>query len=131
MVGLGCEKAGVKDADLLNTKWILSYIQDTKTNVMTSYPGDATNKVSIIFSSSSNDIGFSGICNGGAGNYTYSSVTGAIKITNLGTTKIDCKYAEWETYTVQNLDYSFRYKIIGDKLIIYSEGDYNLYFNRY
>ena len=128
LAGLGCEKAGVKDADLLNAKWILSYIQDTKTNAITHYPDDATNKVSIIFSGSSNDIGFSGICNGGAGNYTYSSVTGAIKITDLSTTKIGCKYDEWETYTVQNLYYASSYKINGNDLVIYSNGAYNLYF---
>ena len=128
LVGTGCKKANEKDADLLNTKWTLSYIQDTKTNAITHYPSDAKNKISIVFSDSSNDIGFSGVCNGGAGTYTYSSITGEIKVTDLMTTLIGCKYDEWETYTVQNLYTAIRYKINGSSLEIYSNGAYNLYF---
>ena len=128
LVGTGCKKANEKDADLLNTKWTLSYIQDTKTNAITHYPSDAKNKISIVFSDSSNDIGFSGVCNGGAGTYTYSSITGEIKVTDLMTTLIGCKYDEWETYAVQNLYAAFRYKINESSLEIYSNGAYNLYF---
>jgi len=128
LVGTGCKKANEKDADLLNTKWTLSYIQDTKINAITHYPSDAKNKISIVFSDSSNDIGFSGVCNGGAGTYTYSSITGEIKVTDLMTTLIGCKYDEWETYTVQNLYTAIRYKINGSSLEIYSNGAYNLYF---
>jgi heat shock protein HslJ len=128
LVGTGCKKANEKDADLLNTKWTLSYIQDTKTNAITHYPSDAKNKISIVFSDSSNDIGFSGVCNGGAGTYIYSSITGEIKVTDLMTTLIGCKYDEWETYTVQNLYTAIRYKINGSSLEIYSNGAYNLYF---
>jgi hypothetical protein len=75
-----------------------------------------------------NIVSFSGICNGGEGTYSYSSINGTIKITNLGTTLIDCKYAEWEGYTIQNLYTAFRYKINGNSLEIYSNGAYNLYF---
>ena len=104
LVGTGCKKANEKDADLLNTKWTLSYIQDTKTNAITHYPSDAKNKISIVFSDSSNDIGFSGVCNGGAGTYTYSSITGEIKVTDLMTTLIGCKYDEWETCLLYTSD---------------------------
>lgn len=128
LVGFSCKKANKKDADLLNTKWILTYIQDTRTKAVTHYPSDARNKISIVFSDTSNDIGFSGVCNGGTGKYTYSSITGEIKVTDLGTTLIGCKYDEWETYSVQNLYYASSYKINGNDLVIYSKGAYNLYF---
>jgi len=127
-VCFGCKKAAVNNADLLNTKWTLSYIQDTKTNAVTHYPSDATNKISIVFTDSSNVIRFSGVCNGGAGKYRYSSISGEIKVTDLMSTQIYCKYVEWETYTAQNLQYASSYKINGNNLVIYSNGTYNLYF---
>lgn len=130
LVDFGCKKENLKDADLLNNKWILFQIQDTKTNAITHYPSDAARKISIVFSDSSNDIGFSGVCNGGAGKYSCTSSTGEIKITDLFTTLIGCKYDEWETYIVQNLHYAFSYKINGNDLVIYSNGAYNLYFGK-
>jgi heat shock protein HslJ len=130
LVGFGCKKASVKDADLLKIKWILSYIQDTKTNTITNFPRDASGKISIVFTDSLNVISFSGICNGGSGTYSYSSSTGAITISNLLTTLIGCKYVEWETYTIQSLYKAFSYKINGDTMVIYSNGAYNLYFNQ-
>jgi heat shock protein HslJ len=130
LVGFGCKKDTLKDADLLNTKWILSYIQDTKTQAITNYPSDATKKISIVFNDTSDIISFSGICNGGAGTYTYSSITDEIKVTDLGTTLIYCKYVEWETYTVQSLHDASSYKINGNNLAIYTGGAYNLYFTK-
>jgi heat shock protein HslJ len=128
LVGTGCKKTA--DADLLKVKWVLSYIQDTKTNAIKNYPSDAARKISIDFTDSLNVLSFSGICNGGWGTYSYSASTDAIKITDLGTTLIDCKYAEWEGYTIQNLYNAFRYKINGSSLEIYSNGAYNLYFTQ-
>jgi len=125
-----CKKENHIDTDLLKAKWILSYIQDTKTQAITNYPSDAAKTISIEFSNTSDIISFWGICNGGSGTYTYSSVTGEIKITDLITTLIGCKYVEWETYTVQNLYYASSYKIDGNDLVIYSNGEYNLYFRR-
>src|ERR1035437_7950525 len=122
LVGVGCKKANEKDADLLKTKWILSYIQDTKTNAITTYPSDAARKISIEFTDSLNVISFSGVCNGGWGTYSYSSANSAIKITNLMTTAIACKYVEWEEYTTQNLYSAFGYKINGNNLVINSNG---------
>jgi len=130
LVGVGCKKANEKDADLLKTKWILSYIQDTKTNAITTYPSDAARKISIEFTDSLNVISFSGVCNGGWGTYSYSSANSAIKITNLMTTAIACKYIEWEEYTTQNLYSAFGYKINGNNLVINSNGKYNLYFTQ-
>jgi heat shock protein HslJ len=130
LIGNGCKETNLKDAGLLNNKWILSFIQDTKTQAITNYPGDATGKISISFSGSSNDIGFNGLCNNGAGKYSYTSSTGEIKITDLATTLIYCKYVEWETYTVQNLYYASGYMINGNDLVIYSKGTYNLAFTK-
>jgi heat shock protein HslJ len=129
LFGIGCEKVAVQDAALLKTTWMLSYIQDTKTNAITNYPSDAPSRISIVFTDSLNIISFSGVCNSGAGTYSYSSSTGAIKIT-VGTTFIYCKDVEWESYTTQSLNNAFSYKIYGNNLIIYSNGSYNLYFTQ-
>jgi heat shock protein HslJ len=128
LVGTGCKKTA--DADLLKVKWVLSYIQDTKTNAITNYPNDAPRRISIVFTDSLNVISFNGICNGGAGTYSYSSSTGAIKITNLGTTLIACKDVEWESYATQSLNNASSYKISGSNLVIYSNSSYNLYFTQ-
>jgi len=125
----GCKKENAKNADLINTKWILSYIQDTKTNAITNYPSDAPNRISIVFTDSLNIISFSGVCNGGAGTYSYSSSTDDIKI-KVGTTFIYCKDVEWESYTTQSLNNASSYKLSGNNLVIYSNGSYNLYFNK-
>ena len=128
LIGTGCKKTA--DADLLKIKWVLSYIQDTKTNAIKNYPSDAARKISIVFTDSLDILSFSGICNGGAGTYSLSSNSGEIKFTNLGTTLIACKYVEWEEYTIQNLYNAFRYKINGSSLEIYSNSAYNLYFTQ-
>jgi heat shock protein HslJ len=130
LVCFGCKKAAMNNADLLKVKWLLSYIQDTKTNAITNYPNDAPRRISIVFTDSLNVISFSGICNGGAGTYSYSSSNGAIKITNLGTTLIACKDVEWESYATQSLNNASSYKINGNSLVIYSNETYNLYFIR-
>jgi heat shock protein HslJ len=130
LVGFGCEKESLKDSGLLKTKWTLSSIQDTKTNAVTNYPSDASRKISIVFTDSLNVLSFYGICNGGAGTYSYSSSNGSIKITGLNTTSIYCKYVEWEEYTTQNLNNAFSYKINGNNLIICSNSTYNLYFTK-
>ena len=130
LVGFGCKKAAENNADLLKVKWVLSSVQDKKTNAIKIYPSDAARKISIVFTDSFNILSFSGICNGGAGTYSLSSNSGEIKFTNLGTTLIACKYVEWEEYTIQNLYNAFRYKINGRSLEIYSNGAYNLYFTQ-
>jgi len=131
VLGFGCKKENSQtgQASLIKTQWILSYIQDSKTNAIINYPNDASRRISITFTDSLNFLSFSGICNGGLGTYSYSSVTDSIKIINLGLTKIACKYAEWESYTGDNLIDAYKYKINGNSLIIYSKGTYNLHFN--
>ncbi len=125
-----CKKDNHDDADLLKTKWTLSYIKDTKTQAITNFPNDAAKTISIEFTDKSNQFFFRGICNVGSGTYCYSSVTDKIKVTDLITTEIYCKYYEWETYTVQNLYDASSYIINGTELVIFSTGAYNLYFTK-
>ena len=132
LVAIGCEKTGLKGDQpaLVKTQWVLSSIQDTRTKTITTYPIDATSKISIDFTDSLNLVRFHGICNGGRGIYSYSSITGSIQIFGLGSTYMACKYVEWEQYTIQNLHDAFSYKINGNNLVIYSSGKYNLYFTQ-
>lgn len=113
---------------LLKTGWVLLSVQDTGTNAITNFPDDAARKISIVFTDSSNVILFTGICNTGAGTFTYSSETGEIEVTDLSSTKIGCQYVEWEEYTIQNLTNAYSYNLSGDHLVIYSHGLYDLYF---
>ncbi len=132
LIGTGCHKESFNNdqLSLLKTKWILSYIQDTRTNAVINYPNDATKVISIVFSDSSNVVSFKGVCNSGQGKFSISSINDSIKITLLGTTKIACKYVEWESYTTTNLYNAFKYKINGGNLEVYSKGAYNLYFKQ-
>ena len=126
----GCKKDSLNDTDLLKTTWILSYIQNTKTQAITNYPSDAAKTISVEFTDKSNLLFFRGICNVGSGTYCYSSITDKIKVTDLITTEISCKYYEWEVYTVQNLYNASNYIINGTELVIFSTGAYNLYFTK-
>ncbi len=123
----GCKKESPKQPSLLNTHWVLSYIQDTKSSAVTNYPADQPNKITIDFTNSSNVISFTGICNTGTGKYSFSS-SGTLEISDLATTKIACTDVEWEGYTVQNLQEAYSYSINSNSLAIYSNGAYNLYF---
>lgn len=123
----GCKKEAPKQPTLLNTHWVLSYIQNTKSNVVTNYPADEARNIIIDFTDSMNVVSFSGICNTGQGKYSFSA-SGTLKITDMGSTKIACKDVEWEGYTIQSLQDANSYSINGNNLTIYSSGDYNLYF---
>ena len=132
LIGTGCHKESSRNDQLLllKTKWILSYIQDTRTNAVINYPNDAAKVISIVFSDSSNVVFFKGVCNSGQGIFSISSINDSIKITLLGTTKIACKYVEWEAYTTSNLYNAFKFKINEGYLEVYSKGAYNLYFKQ-
>jgi heat shock protein HslJ len=123
----GCKKESPKQTTLLNRNWVLSYIQSTKSNAVTNYPADESRKIIINFTVSMDVISFNGVCNTGSGKYSFST-TGTLKITDMASTKIDCKDAEWESYTIQSLQEAYSYNINGNNLTIYSKGDYNLYF---
>jgi heat shock protein HslJ len=124
----GCKKESSKQPTLINTQWVLSYIQDTKSNVINNYPADESKKIVIDFTNLSNVISFNGICNSGSGKYSFSASTGTVEITDIATTKIACKYVEWEGYTIQSLNKAYSYKVNGSNLTFYTNGDYNLYF---
>jgi len=131
IIGFSCKKdnSSTGHIPLVKTKWILSYIQDTKTNKVINYPSVAIKKISISFSDSSSILYFGGVCNGGQGKYSYSTDDGTIKVSELATTKIACNYDEWEVYVTNNLDYAYQYKTTDNKLEIDSKGTYNLIFN--
>jgi len=126
--GSSCRKTESVSRELVGTKWTLATIKDLKTNSVLTFPDDAARKISINFTDSPNTLVFSGICNAGTGTYSVSGEPGTLSVVNLGTTKIYCKYAEWETYTVQNLNAASGYIISGTTLTVYSGGDYDLNF---
>jgi len=130
MAGTGCKKdsSDPPQAVLTGTSWVLVYKQDKNTNAVTFFPDTEPNKISITFNSSSNVISFKGICNTGDGTYLFSSKSGDLTISNLISTKIACNNVEWESYTVQNLNNAYRYMIDENTLMIYSNGNYNLFF---
>lgn len=132
LLGLSCKKESSQtgQVSILKTKWTLSSIQDTKSNVITNFPNDANNKIYIDFTDSLSIISFGGVCIGGQGKYTLSSDNKTIKITDLVTTLIACKYVEWEQYVTSNLANAFTYKINGNNLEIDSNGSYNLNFTK-
>jgi heat shock protein HslJ len=128
---LSCkEDTSTDQTALAKTKWILSFIRNNKSDATTYFPTNASRGIIIAFTDSVNVMSFSGICNMGAGTYSYSSKTGTLEVRDIITTKIACPFVEWEGYTIQSLDSSYSYKINGDNLLINSHGAYNLYFNK-
>ena len=129
---MGCAKDGSynRNSPLLNTQWTISYIQNTKTGAILDYPADAMKKISVVFTDSLDIIEFSGICNGGQGKYSFSVLGNKLHVTDLMTTEVYCKYIEWEIYVALNLGNAYKYRITGNSLEIFSNGDYNLVFYR-
>jgi len=132
IAGAGCNKDShpVRQETLTGTSWVLAYIEDTGTDEVTFYPETAPRKISITFHGYSNIISLTGICNTGEGSYLFSSQSGEVTISDLGSTKVACEYVEWEVYTIQSLINAYRYMIDDDVLLIYSHGRYNLLFVR-
>jgi len=131
VLSLSCKKDNPPTAEsspLIKTKWILTQIQNTKTKEVINYPSDARKKITISFSDSMNILNFSGVWNGGSGQYSYSVADGTIKVTDFFTTLIYGKYVEWEDYVRDNFYEASRYKTYGDTLEIESKGTYNLFF---
>ncbi len=136
LFGYGCKKDSSvnNQTTLLANKWLLSSIQDTKTNVMTDYPAEVQQTwgfENIVFNDSLKTVDLKGLCNGGSGPFPTFSGTDSIKFHGLSMTLKYCKYEEWETYLWDNLDSAYKYKINANSLIIYSKGSYNLYFNKF
>jgi heat shock protein HslJ len=129
-IGIGCEKGHLTDSDLLDCDWVLTHIQDTRTNVSTVYPADALRSISIHFYSTSDMMFFTGECNSGSGKYEFTSLPGELIISDIAITEIGCTYNNWESYVVHNLQNNSGYRITGNKLDIYSNSTYNLYFTK-
>jgi heat shock protein HslJ len=132
IAGAGCNKDShpVRQETLSGTSWVLAYIEDTGTDEVTFYPETAPRKISVTFHGYSNIISLTGICNTGEGSYLFSSQSGEVSISDLGSTKVACEYVEWEAFTIQSLNNAYRYMIDDDVLLIYSHGKYNLLFVR-
>jgi len=130
-IGVSCKKESstteTVPSPLLKTKWVLSHIQDNKTNAIVNYPNDASHKISIVFTDSMSTVHFEGVCNDGIGKYNYSS-SGVIQVSDLVTTLVACKYVEWERYTITNLFDAYEYSINGNSLEIQTNGTYILHF---
>lgn len=123
---VGCEKASFKDAALLNTRWLLSSIQDTKSNGITNAPNNFQGY--IIFSDSLNTLMVGDGCNGCGSSYLILK-NDSIKVTNLICSQAFCpSIDQWEENLFDNLGSACTYKIIGNHLTIYSKGLYNLNF---
>lgn len=133
LICYGCSKENTQNGQvpLLKTKWILTNIQDTKTNVITDYPSEVDQQWGteyIILTDSLNTIIIKGLCNDGGGNYLVNTNSDSITFSDLFMTLVLCKYEEWELYLWDNLRTAYKYKINDNKLTIYSKGAYNLNF---
>jgi len=117
------------DADLTGTHWVLSRVQDINAGTVSYFPGDAIKNITIIFADSMGSLSFEGICNTGSGEYALSDKY-SLQVTNLVTTKIACKYVEWEGYVTYNLSNSVSYRIEGNTLTVFSKGDKTLIFTK-
>jgi META domain. len=126
----GCKKESQKQPPLLNTKWELSYVQDPKTKSVIYYPAVETIKIVVSFTDSVNVVSYTGICNTGQGTYSYSEASGTLEVQNISSTKVACKFIEWESYTTQSLSEAYGYEINGNSLTIYSNWEYNLFFTK-
>ncbi len=139
LIGYGCKKDSQDKQDnyqtkLIVNKWLLSSIQNTKTNVMTNYPAEVQQIwgfESLSFNDSLKAVLVKGLCNGGSGAFPTFSGIDSIKFHGISMTLADCKYEEWELYLWDNLDSAYKFKINDNNLIIYSKGSYNLYFSQF
>jgi hypothetical protein len=112
---------------LLIKEWKLTSIQNTKTNQMIEYPDNLTYKQLLIVKDSISLL-FEG-CGGNQGYANYSVNNNTIKLSDIKILHMDyCMNDQWNDYFFNNLERAFQYNITEDKLIIYSKGDYNLYF---
>ncbi|MCU0363898.1 MAG: META domain-containing protein [Bacteroidales bacterium] len=125
-----CEKGNITDTELVDTDWVLTQIQDTKTGDFLDFPSDAQREISIFLDGDSNALYFTGICNFGSGTYEFTSSRGKIHISDIVTTLMACNHVDWEIYTARNLEDNSGYRIDGDKLEVYSNGTHNLIFTR-
>jgi heat shock protein HslJ len=125
---LGCRKQDPQaDPPLLNTNWVLSSIQNTRTKANLQFPLASTHTSEYITFTDS-ILTVKGICNSGRSSIQLFTYNDSIRISGVGSTFIYCDFINWEDYLWHNLDSAFSYKINGNQLVIYSKGTYNLNF---
>jgi heat shock protein HslJ len=118
----GCKKENEPENNLLKTKWTLFSIQNPVTDSITAFPIESERKITIVFTDSLNVLLFKGVCNSGAGTYSLTTIPHEIFISEIITTKIGCKYVEWEGKVTQILQNAFNYTVYGNNLVIVSNG---------
>jgi len=112
---------------LLIKSWTLTSIQNTKTNLMINYP-DSLSYQQFLNIRDSISLLFEG-CGGNQGNANYSVNNNTIKLSDIKILHMDfCMNDQWNDYFFNNLESAYQYNVTENKLIIYSKGDYNLYF---
>jgi len=124
IISLGCHKDSytVNKTDLLK-KWVLSYVQNTKTHQILSYPDTVE---SLTFTDSL--VSIRGAC-WNHGHASYSISNDSIRFFDILIFHLDfCSHYQWEDYVENNLDSAYLCNINSDKLTIYSRGSYNLTF---
>lgn len=124
-----CTRSDTSINTITDTSWELTHIRSTKSGKKTRFPKGAQN-ITLQFKSKSDTLSFSGVCNHGSGTYAIDDKSDKIEISAIGTTGIHCPYIEWEIYVVTNLRKAHNYKLAGNNLTIYSDGDYDLIFKR-
>ena len=88
-----------------------------ETNSIINYPAEVKQTWGFEQINFSEDtISIKGLCNGGRGTYSISTVNSSIKFDGIGMTLALCKYEEWEGYLWHNLDSAYAYNINGKQL---------------
>ena len=129
MIVFGCKKDDENKIvnPLLIKTWVLTSMEDTKTNQMIDYPDSIMLKYYLVVEDSIS-LAYYGC---GLGHYhaKYWVTDSKIKLYDIEYTHADLCFDEnWEEQVFGNIERANRYKVTDDKLIIYSSGDYNLYF---
>ena len=112
---------------LLIKSWTLTSIQNTKNNQMIEYPDSFIYK-QLLTVKDSVSLSFFGTC-GNLGYANYSVSNNIIRLSGFTISHMYlCDKVQWEDYFFNSLGSAYQYNVTENKLIIYSKGDYNLYF---
>jgi heat shock protein HslJ len=128
IVAFGCKRNDPQNSDLFQ-KWILTSVQNTKSNKIVNYPDTTKLIETIAFTDTALLI------DGACGNYGQAHYY--IKNDTIAFTKffiwavLYCDLYQWEEDVLNNLDSAYRYTIKGSQLKIYSKGSQNLIFQPY
>ncbi|HEX2974768.1 MAG TPA: META domain-containing protein [Bacteroidales bacterium] len=126
-----CKKANESGASgIINTSWRLEYLIRTTDKSKLDFPADEPNRITIAFSDSLNTLMFNGICNSGSGFYDIVQKNNQLTIRDIKITLIHCRNIIWESYAVENLEKAASFSVKDNVLIIYTRGEYDLYFSK-